>query len=441
MLPVNYLDYILFPFYIIIIYIIAFSYLRVIPKSIKRFYIPALTFKIVCAIVFVLIYRYIYGYGDTFGYFNDARLLFDLLTSKPTTALRILFGSYEQFVAQFPNHFISWNNNNYSVVQLIFPLVVFGFKSYLPTTLLLAFITFMGSWKLFEYFCRYFPMLKRPIAVVCLFLPSVVFWSSGILKDSICMASLCFLFVAIANMLIQKKIKIKYLVTMLICFFIILNIKSYILLAFFPAMALYISLEKTRDIKNRYLRKLFIPFLLVIGVGVGYYAINSLAGELVGESGSSAIESAIQSGVDLQEAINAQDGGSNYRIEMEPTLFGLISASPSAIVTTLFRPYPWEANNMLMIFTSIESFILLAFSIFIVCKLGLIKTFKYIFSSPLLIFLFTFSIIFALFVGFSTGNFGTLVRYKIPCIPFYSIALILLLSKTKRYKYVNSLDS
>jgi hypothetical protein len=44
---------------------------------------------------------------------------------------------------------------------------------------------------------------------------------------------------------------------------------------------------------------------------------------------------------------------------------------------------------------------------------------------------FLFSLVFALFVGASTLNFGTLVRYKIPCLPFYAISLFLIYEKVK----------
>jgi len=39
---------------------------------------------------------------------------------------------------------------------------------------------------------------------------------------------------------------------------------------------------------------------------------------------------------------------------------------------------------------------------------------------------FLFSLIFALFVGATTLNFGTLCRYKIPCMPFFVISLFLI---------------
>ena len=53
---------------------------------------------------------------------------------------------------------------------------------------------------------------------------------------------------------------------------------------------------------------------------------------------------------------------------------------------------------------------------------------------------FLFSIVFAMFVGASTLNFGTLVRYKIPCLPFYTIALFLIYEKVKERSIRKSLQ-
>ena len=48
------------------------------------------------------------------------------------------------------------------------------------------------------------------------------------------------------------------------------------------------------------------------------------------------------------------------------------------------------------------------------------------------LFVLFFSLAFAAAVGFSTYNFGSLVRYKIPLLPYYGIALSLLYHYAKR---------
>jgi hypothetical protein len=64
-------------------------------------------------------------------------------------------------------------------------------------------------------------------------------------------------------------------------------------------------------------------------------------------------------------------------------------------------------------------------------KAGPFRFIKWIFKDPLIMYCFLFAVIFGLFVGASTLNFGTLVRYKIPCLPFYSISLFLIFEKVK----------
>lgn len=51
--------------------------------------------------------------------------------------------------------------------------------------------------------------------------------------------------------------------------------------------------------------------------------------------------------------------------------------------------------------------------------MGFIGFFKNIGQSPLLLFSLIFALFFAFSVGLTTSNFGSLVRYKIPCEPFY----------------------
>jgi hypothetical protein len=69
------------------------------------------------------------------------------------------------------------------------------------------------------------------------------------------------------------------------------------------------------------------------------------------------------------------------------------------------------------------------FTLFVLIKARPMLFFKTIFTNPMVTCCFFYSILFALFIGTTTLNFGTLVRYKIPCMPFYIIALILINQK------------
>jgi len=51
--------------------------------------------------------------------------------------------------------------------------------------------------------------------------------------------------------------------------------------------------------------------------------------------------------------------------------------------------------------------------------------FKLLSTNHLLFFSFSFSLFFAFSIGLTTSNFGALVRYKIPAIPFFVASLII----------------
>ena len=66
------------------------------------------------------------------------------------------------------------------------------------------------------------------------------------------------------------------------------------------------------------------------------------------------------------------------------------------------------------------------FTLFVLYKAGIRFFLVTLVKDPMVMFCFLFSILFALFIGATTLNFGTLVRYKIPCMPFFIMALILI---------------
>ena len=102
--------------------------------------------------------------------------------------------------------------------------------------------------------------------------------------------------------------------------------------------------------------------------------------------------------------------------------------APQAIATALFRPLPWEAHNPIMLLSALEATFFLLFTLRIFWRTGVVATIKFVVTTPVLVLCFLFSLIFAASVGINSGNFGTLVRYKIPMIPFYLSGLYILQS-------------
>jgi hypothetical protein len=98
---------------------------------------------------------------------------------------------------------------------------------------------------------------------------------------------------------------------------------------------------------------------------------------------------------------------------------GIASKIPPAITAGLFRPFIWEARNPVMLLSGLENLLFIGLTLRMIFSLGFFGFFVRIGSNPLLIFSVVFSLFFAFSVGLTTSNFGSLVRYKIPCEPFY----------------------
>ena len=94
-----------------------------------------------------------------------------------------------------------------------------------------------------------------------------------------------------------------------------------------------------------------------------------------------------------------------------------------------------------MLLAALESLLILLITFWVLVKAGLWGLLKQLVNNPVVAFCFVFSFVFAFAVGVSTFNFGTLVRYKIPLIPFYLIGLAILWYYTKRDKKLSELAS
>ena len=98
------------------------------------------------------------------------------------------------------------------------------------------------------------------------------------------------------------------------------------------------------------------------------------------------------------------------------------SAFPGALLSVLFRPFPWEAGNPLAFAASLEGTFLLA--LMIICRGRVVGAIRSILHTPFVVLCLVYS---ALFVyGFSSfANFGVLTRQRVQVFPFLLVLLAL----------------
>lgn len=413
------------------------------------FFIPALTLKLLGGLLLGLTYQYYYSSGDTITYYLTAKGIFlvfldnfkdgwALLTadfSIPGDESRIIAAKYKNMGILLPYF---GDPAAYNVSRIVFFANLLTYNSYYAGTLLLSTFSFMGMWGLFRTFYRQYPEITVRLAIAVFFIPSVFFWGSGTLKDPITLGTLGLLTYS-SYMILYGKIKSLLAIPLcIISAIIIYIIKPYILMSFLPFVAIWLGTIVRARIKNGPFRIVFTPIIFTFVLGVGYYALTIL------ETGKYSLERVLSTAVitksDLVRGYYYSDAkGSSYNVgEFDATITSQIALAPTALVTTFFRPFLWEARNPLMFFAALESTIMTFFFLFIVFRTGIINILIVMYRRPFVFFSFGYSLSFGYMVGLTSGNFGNLVRYKIPCIPFFVAALFIveyLVSKNRKERF------
>lgn len=442
-------DIVLLPVYILIPYVIIRSrQKKMIEKDDSyKYYTKGLMAKIIGGIGVCLLYTVYYdGGGDTIAYIDGSVSMSKLLFSDTAAFFSILFNNlspenYASFTNEtgFPEYYLYRDPNSFSVIRFSSFFALFGCRSLFLTTILIAWATFPGMWKLYQLFSREFPDLQKASAIAILFMPSVFFWGSGLLKDSYTMSAACWLIYSVFS-LISKREKIpKHLLIICISVYILIAIKPYIFYAIFFGILVVLSHHNIRKVRSAFLKFLIIPILLLFIWGAGLYAF-AIFGKYAGETYSS-VDHLLQKAVVNQQDLRREYYGENiFDIgTFDPTVSGVFSKFGPAMVAGLFRPYIWECTNPIMLISGLENLVLVLFSFYVVFlsllalfRIGPSYMFKTLFDHPLIVFSFVFGFSFAFMVGLTTANFGALVRYKIPLIPFFMTSLIVIVYKYNR---------
>jgi len=399
----------------------------------RRYFLPALTVRIVGALAVGFIYQFYYGGGDTMAYHtHGSRHIWEAFVDNPLYGLQLLFSNGQHQPETFAYSSQIWyfrDQQSFFVIRAAAVFDLITFSSYSGTAVLFAGVSFFGAWLLFRTFYEIYPDFHRWLAVSCLFIPTVFFWGSGIFKDTLTLASLGVATFCIFRIAAQGRFSVRYLLGILLSFWVIYSIKIYILLCFVPAVFLWITAKYVMQVRQMVARILLLPVALAVVLVLGFFTIEQVAEDDPRYNLDKLAETAQVTAYDIG-FWTGKDAGSRYSLgELDGSYGGMLRLAPQAVNVSLFRPYLWEVNNPLMLLAALESLALLLFTIYVVvyARTNLLTRV----TQPEVLFCMTFALIFAFAVGVSTYNFGTLSRYKIPLMPFYMVGIGLIYHLTK----------
>lgn len=438
-------DLILTPLYFIIIIVVGAIIKK---KNIKehphyKYFTKGLVLKLIGAIAFCMIYSFYYDGGDTNAYFRSSKAIANLFSKNFSVAFSILTNHltmenhhYFDHTTGIPEWYMYKRAETFAAARYTVPFTFLGMKTFFPTSLLMAVFSYIGIWKLFSLFTRLYPIYTKYLAISILYIPSFVFWGSGIMKDTYIVGAVCwFTYNFYKIFIVRERVMINFLFLVL-NFWLIATLKAYIISALFLGMFFWLNSAYLNKIKSFVVKALVFPAIIVIILFSSVYVFKNIS-ELLGDYGS--VDSAIKRAQITQQDLlrSEQYGNNNYDLgEIDGSVPGLLKKAPLAIFTAIYRPSIIEIGSITVLFSVVENTILLIVSIYILLKTKPGRLIRVIRANPIIQYSLAFSLVLAFGVGLASANFGALVRYKIPVIPFYFSALFLLYVKTREKNFI-----
>jgi hypothetical protein len=261
--------------------------------------------------------------------------------------------------------------------------------------------------------------LRRPVLIATMLIPTVVFWSSGLLKESVIIGPLGYLYAGLRDLVIERRLS----ASLKVVFggVVIGLVKPYILFAVVAGAGALLYGQKARDQGRAVatIRPVYLAFaaaailggIIVLGRIFPEFALDNLADEAA-----------------AHQAIGRRvRGGSGYSIgdPAARSLAGQLAFAPLAILTSLFRPLIFEARNAVSLLNALESTAVTLLTLRALTRRPLREVWREVLGSPAIMFCLTFTLTMALPVGLATTNLGTLSRYRMPLLPFFVTVVLL----------------
>jgi hypothetical protein len=429
-------DFLLLPLYLAIFY---FFIKKRADKNtdvnFKKIFLTAFFLRMFGSVVYSLLVQYYYGYGDSFTYYKGSEFIHEQLV-KNIANIRYFFASAKDFESWYNSEVSEQTLSGYiaissatAVMKISAILSFLSFDKYMIISLFFGLFSFAGQWKLFRVFNDYMGGKNQQLlAYAVLYSPSIWFWGSGLMKDSLCLGAMGFIIYILYKNIIKKEINFKQWLIFPLLIYLIIIIKSYIIAILFVSVILVIFTRYVLQLRNLLARiAVIILFLITSTLFVIFSDFSTEINDLVQESYTQ-----VQSFQQNYQAIQNEDETSRAGFEIgdfDASLSSMLIKSPGVVFSCLFRPFIWESKKIIILFTAAESTMLLLATLFLLFKTRFFGFFRIIFTNHLIFFSFLVVILFALIIGFTTFNFGTMIRYKIILLPFFYFMLVAIYNK------------
>ena len=488
----------------IILFIVIFLFLRY--NSFFRIegisqWTLSIAFSVKILVAFLFYYVYVYKIGpnqepsDAIRFMEESKMLFDVYAKSKGDFFSLFTGigdNARMLHTHMDKSFI-WDAGNFTLINdsrntiRIHSLIQFISHNQIAVHfIILNFIALIGIQQLFLSIKKYSTINSNFLFFALLLLPSLLFWSSSILKEPFLVLGIGIL---IRGLLSDFKLikKILYITTGVI---ILIGFKPYILICIFPAITFYVIYKYVFKFNILKTFSLFTLLFIITSMILPakrqklteYISRKQFDLENVGEGGVHAyIDEYVNNGyyyfkpnqyknikligdsvllihpseayflsVDTKKVptkVFIQPTGEKWKIHnvmpgtksyFKSTLINnsfkqLILNIPEAISNALLRPFPFDKGSLLKLPTMIEAWIVF---LFLIVSLKWKKRKISVEEKGIIFSSLIFSLLLLLLIGWTTPITGAIVRFRFPA----QLALVIvgtILVDFKRIKIKN----
>ncbi len=409
---------------LVIVYTILFSFIIWYGKffslnhKAKRFLILVFWLKIIAGIAYGQYHiNHVEG-GDTYRYFEDGNLVFQTLQDDPVKYFKLLTargsGQIAPDIAPEIYKMHVWNSSgNYAIVRFHAIVRLFSFGYYNVHVVFMAFLVLSGLLALYKFLYDVNFENKQALVVAIFLVPSIVFYGSGLHKESLLIAGLGFLLWAFDRLLrhdFQPASWIGFITGAILVYVV----REFYLIALIPGLFAFVSIQFVKA------RKQLIFSLIILLFWLAFFSLHHVIPAI----------NPLRDMIEKQKEFLILQGHSNISISpLQYSLTSLLQHIPQSIVNVILRPFPKEMNSTGLIFYGIENTaLLICFVVSMIYSRKLPDSLRY--KSWLLL---SFALTAFIIIGCIVPNMGAISRYRSPALLAWTTFLALKLSPQKAH--------
>ena len=336
--------------------------------------------------------------SDTYRFFNYSLAETDVLINNPFNFFKDIFSSgYSSTSNLFIAENSYWNDlKSNIIIKLLAICNVFSFKNYYINIIFFNFFFLFGIVGMYRIVQHLFVDKKWLLLGVLFFIPSCLFWCSGIHKDGLIVSAIGMLFWYFQQCL-NKGFSLKKSLAIILLMLLLFSLRNYVCFALIIAFAAWFVAEKTK--------KTIATFSVIYVGGIILFFASSYMHTSINFP---------QYIVTKQQEFKQLSGGSLVETKnLAPTVQSFIVYFPQAIDITFFQPSIFQTKNKSYLPAIAENIGILFL------LLGVIfyrkKTNK---NSILLTTILFFGLTILIITGYTVSFSGAIVRYKSIYLPF-----------------------